>query len=184
MGIPWCVRMTFIALPWTEFPWHGRGVSVVLLRDFHGTSMGLPWDFAGTSEFPWGLRGAAVRRLCFFWTSSASLGSSWDFQGTSKFPRDSPTSIRLPRETSEIPSWCAPCDSDDNCMGIPWYLGGPCTTVVPMGLPWKFHGNSMGVSCGFFGTPMGLFVVRLWCSRGTSMGLPWAPWGPYTGVRI
>ena len=52
------------------------------------------------------------------------------------------------------------------------------TEVLPMGLPWWFHGGSMGTSMGIrweHSASMETYMLLSWCPHfhGTSMMLPW-----------
>lgn len=164
MGLPWDSVLAHgspTELPWgyldsTVLPWASHGI--------HGFPMGLPWVPHGNPiglqftllahvspmEAPWGR--LAMRP----WDSHGFVVLLWD-----------------PHETTALdlgtPMGCP-------YVGLPW--GSPGRVVLPwvydelaMGLPWDFHGPSMGLSCAC-GTLMGLSRAFIVLAHGASIGLP------------
>ena len=184
-------------------------VSVRLhIRDFHGTSVGLPWD----SMCPWcfhGTRSVFMGRPRDF--HGTSMRPPWDFHGIYSIPMDchgTSISMGLARAPMGLP-WDSHGTSVELPMGasmvFPWNLHGAvglptykCSNWICMGLPSDFHGTSMGLQnfhgTSTYGTSMGLprkfngsSMGLRWDFHGISMGLPWdsmkAPQKYFTGTR-
>lgn len=161
--------------------------------------MEIPWGYNNPMEvLPWHSHGP----YNFFGTCT---GVQWPFRGTSELPWDLGRGSvgRLGPPRGGVPTglpWCFgvtfmevpwtkfPRDSCGACVGLPWdfhgnSLGPPGEIGVPMGLPWCFCGTSVvlgtsSTSWNIHGTSMGLSS-----SHEVPMGLPWHFRGTCMGLR-